>query len=478
MKSHILLGDFTITAEQTEQFAQLSGDFNPLHVDPVAARRLRFGHTVIHGVNGTIAALDLLFKYLGEPAQLVNLSVNYAKPVKQGDVLTVVYVQDTPSKGKLEVLIKGKKAQVIKVEYANNQLLNSINGCLATHQPPIELHIDQAEKLQESFDLHWDDEVAKHLFPSLMVSIPHPQICFLMGLTNIVGMRCPGLHSVFAGLKVTFDNYDVPDTSMSYSVDLADKRFSRVLMTAKNNVGQSQVEALFREPLVQQPSYDFVKSQVKSGMFSGYKALIVGGSRGLGEIVSKAIAAGGGEVTIGYAYGEADAKSIQLEIQRSGGSASILQTNVLDLNDAAKQVLDDVHFSHLYYFASPLIEKNDELFDPALFAKFCEYYVAGMANIVNQIAQNKARRKDNVSLFIPSTVFINESKKGFSEYIAAKLAAETYAKQQVASFPGWKVVMPRLQPMLTDQTASVVSMTPEENFQQVLQLLVNEPEAE
>jgi len=42
-------GHYTITQQQSQEFAELSGDYNPLHVDPLYARRLQFGNTVIHG---------------------------------------------------------------------------------------------------------------------------------------------------------------------------------------------------------------------------------------------------------------------------------------------------------------------------------------------------------------------------------------------------------------------------------------------
>ena len=50
---------FTLDERQSWDFACLSGDFNPLHVDAVAARRLQFGGTVCHGVHLVLQAFDL-----------------------------------------------------------------------------------------------------------------------------------------------------------------------------------------------------------------------------------------------------------------------------------------------------------------------------------------------------------------------------------------------------------------------------------
>ena len=51
---------FLLTAEESWDFARLSGDFNPLHVDPIAARRLQFGGTICHGIHQLLKSLDLV----------------------------------------------------------------------------------------------------------------------------------------------------------------------------------------------------------------------------------------------------------------------------------------------------------------------------------------------------------------------------------------------------------------------------------
>ena len=45
-----------LTRTQVVQYAGASGDFNPLHVDPVAARRALYGEVVVHGVHSLLWA--------------------------------------------------------------------------------------------------------------------------------------------------------------------------------------------------------------------------------------------------------------------------------------------------------------------------------------------------------------------------------------------------------------------------------------
>jgi acyl dehydratase len=39
-------------------FAALSGDWNPMHMDPVAARRTQAGLPAVHGIHGLLWALE------------------------------------------------------------------------------------------------------------------------------------------------------------------------------------------------------------------------------------------------------------------------------------------------------------------------------------------------------------------------------------------------------------------------------------
>ncbi len=45
-----IIVDRTLTQEEFDRFAQLSGDNNPIHVDPGFSAATRFGRTVAHGM--------------------------------------------------------------------------------------------------------------------------------------------------------------------------------------------------------------------------------------------------------------------------------------------------------------------------------------------------------------------------------------------------------------------------------------------
>ena len=110
------LGSFAISPQESLNFTRVSGDFNPLHLDPIAARRTRFGQTLIHGVCGTIRALDLLLKKRGSIAELVSIKVKCNKPATQGQTLETLE-QTTDGLTRLELFADGTRYQIIDLEW-------------------------------------------------------------------------------------------------------------------------------------------------------------------------------------------------------------------------------------------------------------------------------------------------------------------------------------------------------------------------
>lgn len=78
-----------VSQERINQYADLSGDYNPLHVDPVFARQTPFGSTIAHGP----LAAALLFQVVGDwldsfwPSG-VKFEFIFTAPVRAGDSVT------------------------------------------------------------------------------------------------------------------------------------------------------------------------------------------------------------------------------------------------------------------------------------------------------------------------------------------------------------------------------------------------------
>jgi acyl dehydratase len=70
---------------------RLSGDLNPIHIDPVSAREAGFDGTFIHGLcTFGMVALDLLMEMCsGDAAQVRSIAARFVAPVRAGDILVL-----------------------------------------------------------------------------------------------------------------------------------------------------------------------------------------------------------------------------------------------------------------------------------------------------------------------------------------------------------------------------------------------------
>jgi acyl dehydratase len=76
------------TPADQRAFARLSGDFNPVHQDPVAARRTIAGEPIVHGVHLLLRALEGHFES-GRPVSTLAISARFEHPAPIGDAITV-----------------------------------------------------------------------------------------------------------------------------------------------------------------------------------------------------------------------------------------------------------------------------------------------------------------------------------------------------------------------------------------------------
>lgn len=80
----------TILAEDVAAFAALTGDYNPLHMDPAYATGTEFGRPVVHGMLSASFISTLIGMLLPGPGALwTGQTLNFRAPAFVGDVITV-----------------------------------------------------------------------------------------------------------------------------------------------------------------------------------------------------------------------------------------------------------------------------------------------------------------------------------------------------------------------------------------------------
>lgn len=86
----------TITREMVEQFAQLTGDHNPIHVDPETGKASLFGTNIVHGMLvGSLYGPVIVNQLVGPGCIYRKQSLEFEAPVPVGEAVTsIVLVKD------------------------------------------------------------------------------------------------------------------------------------------------------------------------------------------------------------------------------------------------------------------------------------------------------------------------------------------------------------------------------------------------
>ena len=79
----------TVTESDITLFAGVTGDFNPVHIDAVAAEKSIFGGRIAHGMlsAGFISAV-LAMRLPGAGSIYLSQTLRFTKPVRIGDTVT------------------------------------------------------------------------------------------------------------------------------------------------------------------------------------------------------------------------------------------------------------------------------------------------------------------------------------------------------------------------------------------------------
>ncbi|MBN1136739.1 MAG: MaoC family dehydratase [Anaerolineae bacterium] len=81
----------TVSEADVATFAELIGDFNPLHVDDEYARKSRFGRRIAHGMfSGGLISAVLGNKLPGAGAIYLSQQIEFLAPVYIGDTITAI----------------------------------------------------------------------------------------------------------------------------------------------------------------------------------------------------------------------------------------------------------------------------------------------------------------------------------------------------------------------------------------------------
>jgi NADP-dependent 3-hydroxy acid dehydrogenase YdfG len=446
----------SFSATDQVRFAAASGDHNPMHMDVLKARRTQAGAPVVHGINMLLWALNSLAEAHPHLPPLRSLRASFNRFIFLEESVDLFVTQRGPAGVRLDFSVEGGTRAKANLAFGD-----AIEDCpvwadssLEVVPPsplPLNLSFEEIPDRSGRIPLQMSPETAIAHFPAAAKWLGAQRIAAIAATSYLVGMVCPGLHSVYSELSIRSCT-ESPQGSLAFRVTEADPRFRSVDMEIAGGGLVGTVHSSARTPPVEQASMKELSGLVWSTEFAGSTTLIVGGSRGLGELTAKLIATGGGRVIVTWRTGKDDAQRVVDEIRLAGGPCEAIG---YDAGKPAASQLDQLQEAptHAYYFATPAIFRpQSALFAEERYREFLDIYVNGFW----QLSQALRARQPKLSLFYPSSISVTERPQGMTEYTMAKAAAEVLSADMNKSLAPLHVTVSRLPRLLTDQTASVV----------------------
>lgn len=423
---------FSIKDQQL--FSRLSGDYNYIHLDHEKARRSIFGSLIVHGINLVLTSLDFLSKQ--KPIlHCKDISAEFIRPVYLNEPTDFLY-KCYKTKCHIEI-IQNKKSSVKILLLFNNSQRNKEKKIL----------FEQYNGLINKINLN----LFKAYYPHLTLNKANLKLSELLVASKIVGMIEPGEHSLFSKINIRLETHNLDQKVFIKKLDEI-QALQLVFQEILTSSYVFLIKAFKLKAPVNQRPMEVLRQYVPKTRFLGDNSLVVGGSRGLGELTCKCLTLGGSGVSFTYHNGKKDAIRLLAELKKFGRNINALR---LDIKFHDPNVLFDSSrkFTRLYYFATPKILYNHaEYIDTELLKLMNEFYNIYFLRVAEAFVKNGGQY-----IFYPSTVLINEPILSLKEYILAKKSGELCCDFLRLKYPKVVIDCPKLDPILTDQTQNLLN---------------------
>ena len=453
----IKIGEKIFTSRNQIEFANISCDFNPIHVNPFLARRLLSGKQIVHGMNLLLTSLNFLFKnkvkfkfnkiqcLFFTPVN-INEKISFYKKVEKEKLILEIKSKSTL----LSSIILEKKAHEMKSKFfANKKNFKKIEKINVKN---VNKDFGKRKFFLKNYEINLNNFKSSKNYNNLTNIFTQNEFKSILSLSYFVGMIAPGHNSILASIDINLERKNLVGNKINLSLKNFDKRINLLTINFFNTIS-GEIKAFIRQGPTDQPSIKKVKKFIKIKEFSNTRSLIIGGSRGLGELTAKIISCGKGSVDFTYFYGKEEARKLKRIVKLETGREPLIKKfNVLSKN-FKQEIKKFSNYDFIFYYSTPkiLINKSKK-FDNNMYRYYHEFYVKRLKILCETL--EKITKKKQV-VFFPSTIFIKKYTSGLREYIKAKFIAEKMISKLNSRFSKLKIISNRLPQLNTDQTSDL-----------------------
>lgn len=455
---------FKIHEEMVENFANISGDHNSLHMDEEFARKTKYRQRLVHGMLPFSFICLIQQDFADQQLEFLELTTSFRNPILIGDEIRLDCKYSEVDDGNFsynatwynqatgQVLIKSKGAFGLyplgseRTESTSKNrtsfLLNEVAEDLCT--------IDQMADRKAALEVSVDPLLLKDYFNSIIAKgLPESEkskdtlisrnLTATLLLSTLVGMKLPGRYATFAKFQFSFSDPVPTDNLMELSGEVAKVSLASESVEVTTNLSEkSTVRATGKLNIVVNPppqeiiSCQEIKSKHLETGLKDKAVIITGASRGIGAATAKLFAMQGAKVVVNYYKGKKDAEFIAEDIQKNGGVAIPMQCDVRNesevedfianvvnqlgtvdvlVNNAVKEAIPK-HFTKLHW--------HDYLSE-------LEVSLKGTHNCCKAVLP-AFKQQNSGKIINLSTIFVDNPVTGQNQYITSKSAIVGYTK--------------------------------------------------
>jgi hypothetical protein len=445
--------------EDQQWFAQASGDWNPIHVDATFARREMTGRVVVHGVHVVVWALNEVIGDELTGTHVSSVTARFLFPIVLDAGVNIATVRRDGTTTTIHVAQKSRSVLVLSVSQGEGGGPDpepcESTSIISTGRNPRQWDRDALGAATGQLILQIDMAAFAERYPKLVQSQGCGFVRDLVGLSTLVGMDCPGLHSLFSELFLARGKSAGISGKLIYQTIRWDARFSSLQLAVQGQDTQSKVKTFVRPAQRNQLSFTDAVKFTNGLPWNGRTVLVIGGSRGLGEVAAKLLAAAGAQVILTYHKGRQDAERVALEIQRNQGLAEAVFADIADIESLFNLLKQkNLKPTVALVFATPHLSADaDTIFDISRFQFLSSAYLDGFYRVWKAMRE---LQQSHFAMFYPSTVYVDNPERGLIEYSAAKAAGEQLCHYLQGVEPRGRILIRRLPRLATDLTLSLI----------------------
>lgn len=348
--------EIELTRDVVAAFAEATGDFSSLHVDPQFARKTRFRAPIVHGMLPLLLVLH--FGVFGEAgnasARLSNLSCRFLRPVKIGEHVTLeanhLRTSDEADIWKItgfcagaDTFLEGDVRLATTAAGSSNESLSReplVEGRLIESASTI---ADLKPGAKAELGFASNPGAFQSLFGQVGRKLKraaekpgHQMLPMVAMLSTLVGMRLPGRYATLLEFEANFTSSPTMNQMMIEGCvnDIPPARNRMVLGVRWHQHGHeigSGSASVMVSPVMGDgiSCAEIRRSHLQPGL-GGRVALITGASRGIGEAIAKLLAMHGARVAVHFFQGKSDAAKIVKDISANDGTAVAVQADLAD----------------------------------------------------------------------------------------------------------------------------------------------------